>query len=233
MKKNIMAGILALVLALFGAYGIQSADAYQIKADAETKRVPMGTKLELEAANTITTETLNAGDMFSAYLTKDIIKEGSVVLPKGTIIRGNSAKIVEPKMLSRSAVLYLNFDHIVAPNGKQIPLKAGISSYMKLTQDGGIDGGGGYGEALVENLDKSGNIIKKSTNWGLKSGEELFKGGKYLVTPIAAVGGTIAGVGYLVGDSVIDLFRKGKNVIILKGQKLEILLLESIDVPLF
>lgn len=232
MKKNILAGVLALVLAFFATY-IQSADAYQIQADAATKRVPMGTKLELEAANTITTETLNAGDMFSAYLTNDVIKDGDVVLPRGTIIRGNSAKIVKPKMLSRSAVLYLNFDHIVAPNGKQIPLKAGISSYLKLTQDGGIDGGGGYGEALAENLDKSGEIIKKSASWGVKSGEELFTGGKYLVTPIAAVGGTIAGVGYLVGDSVIDLFRKGKNVIILKGQKLEILLLESIDVPLF
>ncbi len=233
MKKNIMAGILVLILALFAAINLQSADAYQIKADARTKKVPMGTKLELEAANTITTETLNAGDMFSAYLTNDVMKDGDVVLPRGTIIRGNSAKVTKPKMLSRSAVLYLNFDHIVAPNGKQIPLRAGISSALKLTQDGGIDGGGGYGEALVENLDKSGEIIKKSTNWGLKSGEELFTGGKYLVTPIAAVGGTIAGVGYLVGDSVMDLFRKGKNVIILKGQRFEILLLESIDVPLF
>ncbi len=229
MKKNIMAGVLALVLAFFAL----QANAYQIKADAQTKKVPMGTKLELEAANTITTETLNAGDMFSAYLINDIIKDGDVVLPRGTIIRGNSAKVIRPKMLSRSAVLYLNFDHIVAPNGKQIPLKAGISSYLKLTQDGGIDGGGGYGDALAENLDKSGEIIKKSATWGVKSGEELFTGGKYLVTPIAAVGGTIAGVGYLVGDSVMDLFRKGKNVIILKGQRFEILLLESIDVPLF
>ena len=231
MKKNIMTGVLVLIMAAFGI--LQNAGAYQIQADAKTKKVPMGTKLELEAANTITTETLNAGDMFSAYLTKDIIKDGDVVLPKGTIIRGNSAKIIKPKMFSRSAALYLNFDHIVAPNGKQIPLRAGISSNLKLTQDGGIDGGGGYGEALAENLDKSGEIIKKSTNWGLKSGEELFNGGKYLVTPIAAVGGTIAGIGYLVGDSVIDLFRKGKNVIILKGQKFDILLLESIDVPVF
>jgi len=233
MKKNITAGFLALVFTLFAAFVIQTADAYQIKADAQTKKVPMGTKLELEAANTITTETLNAGDMFSAYLINDIIKDGDVVLPRGTIIRGSSAKIIRPKMLSRSAVLYLNFDHIVAPNGKQIPLKAGISSYLRLTEDGGIDGGGGYGSALAENLDKSGDIIKKTATWGVKSGEELFTGGKYLVTPIAAVGGTIAGVGYLVGDSVIDLFRKGKDVIIIKGQKFEILLLESIDVPLF
>ena len=44
MKKNIMAGILVLVLALFAAINLQSADAYQIKADARQKKVPMGTK---------------------------------------------------------------------------------------------------------------------------------------------------------------------------------------------
>lgn len=225
--------IITLAVILFTAFYTQDVFAYQIKADAQTKRIPVGTKLELEAANTVTTETLNSRDMFSAYLTKDVIVDGSVVLPRGTIIRGNSADIIKPRRLSRAAVLYLNFDHIVAPNGRQIPLKAGISSSLKLTQDGGVDGGGNYGTALSENLDKSGEIIKKSTKWGLKSGEELFTGGKYLVTPIAAVGGTVAGAGYLIGDSIIDLFRKGKDVIILKGQKFGIMLLEPLDVPLF
>ncbi len=65
------------------------------------------------------------------------------------------------KRLSKSAILYLNFDHIVAPNGKQLlPIRAGISSHMKLTNDGGI-GGGGYKEAFLENADKSGEIIAK------------------------------------------------------------------------
>ncbi len=225
--------IAVLTAMLFAFLMIQSVDAYQIKADAQTKRIPAGTKLELESVNTVTTETLDAGDMFSAYLTKDVYIDGAVILPKGTIIRGSSASITRPKILSRAAVLYLNFDHIVAPNGKQIPLKAGINSSFKLTEDGGIDGGGGYGQALADNVAKSGEIIRKSANWGVKSGEDLFTGGKYLVTPIAAIGGTIAGAGYLVGDSIIDLFRKGKDVVILKGQRFGILLIEPIDIPLF
>ena len=94
------------------------------------------------------------------------------------------------KRLSKSAILYLNFDHIVAPNGKQLPIRAGISSHMKLTNDGGI-GGGGYKEAFLENADKSGEIIAKSVDWGVNSGEELFKGGKFLITPFAALGGTV------------------------------------------
>lgn len=223
----------ALMVMMLAFLGFQAADAYQIKADASTKRIPMGTNFELEAANTITTETLNKGDMFNAYLVKDVYVDGYVVLPKGTIVRGNSSDVVKARRLSRSAVLYLNFDHIVAPNGKQIPLKAGISSSLKLTHDGGIDGGGGYGEAFSENLTKSGEIIKKSANWGIKSGDDWFKGGKYLVTPFSAIGGTIAGAGYLVGDSIADLFRNGKDVVLSKGQKFKIMLLEPLDIPLF
>lgn len=224
--------IILFAFLLFIVFYAQTSFAYHIKADAQTKRIPAGTKLQLEAASTVTTETLHKGDMFSAYLTQDIYTDGSVVLPKGTIVRGNTANVIRKKRLSKSAVLYLNFDHVVAPNGKQLPIRAGISSNLKLTDDGGI-GGGGYKEAFLEGADESGNIIKKSVNWGVNSGEELFKGGKYLVTPFAAIGGTVAGGGYLAYDSVANLFRKGKTTVITKGQKFGIMLLEPLDVPIY
>ncbi len=227
--KKIIAIFAFLMLIMFG---FQNAQAYQIKADAQTKRIPMGTKLNLEAASTVTTELLRKGDMFSAYLTQDVYVDDVVVLPKGTIVRGNTADVVRKKRLSKSAILYLNFDHIVAPNGKQLPIRAGISSHMKLTNDGGI-GGGGYKEAFLENADKSGEIIAKSVDWGVNSGEELFKGGKFLVTPFAALGGTVAGAGYLIGDSIADLFRKGQTIVITKGQRFTIMLLEPLDVPIY
>lgn len=227
--KKIIAIFAFLMLIMFG---FQNAQAYQIKADAQTKRIPMGTKLNLEAASTVTTELLRKGDMFSAYLTQDVYVDDVVVLPKGTIVRGNTADVVRKKRLSKSAILYLNFDHIVAPNGKQLPIRAGISSHMKLTNDGGI-GGDGYKEAFLENADKSGEIIAKSVDWGVNSGEELFKGGKFLVTPFAALGGTVAGAGYLIGDSIADLFRKGQTIVITKGQRFTIMLLEPLDVPIY
>lgn len=227
--KKIIAIFAFLMLIMFG---FQNAQAYQIKADAQTKRIPMGTKLNLEAASTVTTELLRKGDMFSAYLTQDVYVDDVVVLPKGTIVRGNTADVVRKKRLSKSAILYLNFDHIVAPNGKQLPIRAGISSHMKLTNDGGI-GGGGYKEAFLENADKSGEIIAKSVDWGVNSGEELFKGGKFLITPFAALGGTVVGAGYLIGDSIADLFRKGQTIVITKGQRFTIMLLEPLDVPIY
>src|SRR5699024_9404141 len=97
--------------------------------------------------------------------------------------------------------------------------------------DGAISGGGNYWDELKRNAKKSGKIISDTTKWGIKSGDELFSGGRFLVTPFAAIGGTIGGGVYLVGDSVIDLFRKGQDVVIDQGIIFDIILLEPLDVP--
>ena len=229
MKK--LFAILGFLFALFLITNNLEADAYQIQADIKTKRIPAGTKLELEMANSVLSESLSQGDMFSAYLTRDVRTVSTMILPRGTIVRGNVSKVTESKRPYRSAVLYLNFDHVVAPNGQQLPIKAGLCEDFNLTDNGGIKGGGNYGTKVKKNWSKSGAIIKKSTKWGITSGEDLFKGGKYLVTPFAAIGGTIAGAGYFVGVSVADLFKKGEDVYIQKGQVFNILLLEPLDVP--
>ena len=229
MKK--LFAILGFLFALFLITNNLEADAYQIQADIKTKRIPAGTKLELEMANSVLSESLSQGDMCSAYLTRDVRTVSTMILPRGTIVRGNVSKVTESKRPYRSAVLYLNFDHVVAPNGQQLPIKAGLCEDFNLTDNGGIKGGGNYGTKVKKNWSKSGAIIKKSTKWGITSGEDLFKGGKYLVTPFAAIGGTIAGAGYFVGVSVADLFKKGEDVYIQKGQVFNILLLEALDVP--
>ena len=229
MKK--LFAILGFLFALFLITNNLEADAYQIQADIKTKRIPAGTKLELEMANSVLSESLSQGDMFSAYLTRDVRTVSTMILPRGTIVRGNVSKVTESKRPYRSAILYLNFDHVVAPNGQQLPIKAGLCEDFNLTDNGGIKGGGNYGTKVKKNWSKSGAIIKKSTKWGITSGEDLFKGGKYLVTPFAAIGGTIAGAGYFVGVSVADLFKKGEDVYIQKGQVFNILLLEALDVP--
>lgn len=227
MKKTLIT-----IAAIFCAMVISSkAFAYQITADAKTKRIPMGTKLEVEMASDVTTNSVNQGDMFTAYLTRDVRTTTTMILPRGTIVRGNIANVKAKRMLSRAAVLYLSFDHVVAPNGSQLPIKAGIADNFNLDINGGIKGGEGYGEAIKEDLSEAGNIIKKSTKWGITSGENWFKGGKFLVTPFSAIGGTVAGTGYFIGTSIADLFQKGNDVVVKKGTIYNILLLEPLDVP--
>jgi hypothetical protein len=114
-----------------------------------------------------------------------------------------------------------------------VPIKAGICSQFDLTDEGGITGGGNYGWAVAQNWHKSVDIVKNTTLWGVKSGEKLFQGGEILVTPIAAAGGVIGGGFYFVGDSIIDLFRKGNEVVINQDKVFDILLLDNLDVPVW
>ncbi len=205
--------------------------AYQMKADVTTKRIPKGTKLNLVMVEPLSTAEMQEGDMFSARLTHDIYIDGKTVLPSGSLVRGTVEKYRETGRLSRSALLYLTFDHVVSIQGKQLPIKAAVCSNFEILQDGAISGGGNYWDELKRNTKKSGKIISDTTKWGIKSGDELFNGGRFLVTPFAAIGGTIGGGVYLVGDSVIDLFRKGHDVVIDQGIIFDIMLLESLDVP--
>ncbi len=205
---------------------------YQIEGGTGTKRLQTGTKIPLKMAEPVTTKDFETGDMFSATVTQDVVLDKSVVLPTGTLVRGNIKSLTKSKRLSKAAVLYLTFDHIVTPQGRQLPINAALSSNFKLTLDGGITTGGNYGSAVAKNWEETCNIVKNSTQWGIKSGDKMFPGGKYLLTPFAAAGGAIFGTGYFVVDDVVDLFRKGDEVIINQGQVFGIMLLSPLDVPM-
>ena len=205
---------------------------YQIEGGTGTKRLVAGTKIPLKMAEPVTTKDFETGDMFSATVAQDVVLEQSIVLPVGTLVRGNVKAITKSKRLSKAANLYLSFDHIVTPQGRQLPINAALSSNFKLTLDGAITTGGNYGTALCQNWDNTVEIVKKSTDWGVTAGDKAFKGGKYVLTPIAAVGGTLFGGGYLVVDSVVDLFRRGDEVIINQGQVFGVMLLSPLDIPI-
>ncbi len=229
-----MKKIVSLILLIFLATSFDFAyGAYKIMGGTKTKRIPRGTKLELKMAESITTADVEVGEMFTANLTKDIEIDNEVILPVGTPVRGNVVKIIPAKRFSRSAVLYINFDHIVTTSGRQLPIKAALCSYFVLTDDGAITNGGNYGYAIKKNWDKTVEITKKATLWGVEKGQELFAGGQILLTPFSAAGGVIGGGGYFLVDSIADIFKKGNEIVINQGKLFNILLINNLDVPVW
>lgn len=203
------------------------------KADAKTKRIAAGTQLQLVFLQPVSTSANGEGDSFAASLKNELRTENNtVILPQGSVVRGSIQSIKTSKRFSRGAKLYLDFDHVVTPNGRQIPLDLSIRSYDKIYYDGGLYKNLGYGEAVKQNYEKGVDITKKSTDYGLSVGDD-HPGLQYLTTPFCAVGGFIGGVGYLIGDSVADMFRKGKDVYIQKGETLNVQLINPIDVPVY
>lgn len=219
--------IMTLILIVFANTVI----AIPFRADAKTRRIPAGTKLKLQLMDPVNTVAGNEGDAFNGMLLEDQTSGTSIILPAGSIVRGSISKIKPIKRLSRGAVIYLDFDHVVTPNGRQLPLSMSVCNRADLTIDGGIYGSKGYGEALKKNWAKTVEITKTSTQFGVDLGEDAFTGAIYLTAPICAVGGAFGGGAYFVGDSIIDLFRKGEDVILSQGTVLDVTLSYPIDVP--
>lgn len=229
MKKYI--AYCLLLAGLFAGFGY-SAQAVGINkrmhGDVQAIRLPAGTTMKLELLDTVSSKLGDMGDEFSAMLKEDKIVDGQVALPSGSVIRGTINKITPSKRLSRSAVVYFSFDHVVTPNGKQVPITAGLYGYTELTLDGGVYSGGNYGYAVQQNWQQTKNIVTKAIDWGKGTGENM----QYVCVPIGAIGGSIGGIFYYVGADIVDLFKKGNEVTLDQGTNINILLTQPLDIPL-
>ena len=239
MKKYLIL-CLVLVLAVVFQNGVNADDISGTKiaavakknkkldAQVETRRIPKGARMKVKLLDPVGTKTSQTGEMFNSMLITDKTVDNAMILPAGTLIRGYVQEIKPAKLASIGAVLYLKFDHIVTPSGTQLPVKSALANNAKITIDGGIREQAGYGDALKENWNNTKKIVTKSTQWGLNQQNNV---AKYTLTPIGAIGGTLGGGLYLVGDSVADLFKKGKQVLLNQDDIVEIIITQDLDVP--
>ncbi len=151
-----------------------------------------------------------------------------VILPMGSIVRGDIKEITPAKRLSKGPILYLDFDHVVTPNGRQLPLSLTIVGRADMTNDGGITTTKGYWDAWKKTCKKSGDITKNSIEWGKNVTDS---GWQYVLVPVAAFGGVFGTAGYFVYDSIADVIRLGKDVQIQSNEILNVILTEPVDVP--
>ncbi len=220
--------ILSVILVIF--FVAQMSMAAPFSGNAKTKRIPAGTVLTLKMLNTIDTQYNTSGNEFKAMLLTDqkLADSEDIILPMGSIVRGSIRGITPSRRMSKGAILYLDFDHVVTPNGRQIPLSLNITGRTDTTFDGGITTTKGYKDAWRQTCTKSADITRKAVNWGENVTDSGFK---YVIVPFAAAGGAVGTGGYFVYDSVADMIRKGKNVQIMQNDIINVELLEPVDVP--
>lgn len=222
MRNKILTALLALVLAA------QVAMAEPFNANAKTKRIPAGTTLSLKMLTPINTGYNTKGTSFTAMLMTDQKSNDDVILPMGSIVRGDIKEITPAKRLSKGPILYLDFDHVVTHNGRQLPLSLTIVGRADMTNDGGITTTKGYWDAWKKTCKKSGDITKNSIEWGKNVTDS---GWQYVLVPVAAFGGVFGTAGYFVYDSIADVIRLGKDVQIQSNEILNVILTEPVDVP--
>lgn len=226
MKNKILAIIFTLV------FTVQMAISAPFSGNAKTKRIPAGTILSLKLMNSIDTSYNTAGNDFSAMLITDQKADDNddVILPMGSIVRGSVKGIQPAKRMSKGAILYLDFDHVVTPNGRQVPLSLNLADRSDTTYDGGITTTKGYRDAWRKTCTKSADITRNAIAWGEGVTDNGFK---YVVVPVAATGGAFGTAGYFVYGSIADMIKKGKNVQLYKDDIINVVLTEPIDVPVY
>lgn len=225
--------------------------ANMIVADIQSQRIPAGTSMKIRLDSPVNTHNSIKGDQFSATLIEDVKVANSLILPSGTMIRGKVGNVRDHRLMKRSGELTLNFDHLVTPVGRQVPVNARLINYKNINKLGAISSGG-YVEVLGKNLNLGVDVTSHIASYGLKESISLIKScgnrnntGRsctpgwaaltmvpaVLITPVAAAGGIVAGGTVTAGKSFVDLFRKGETIKLNPGDVFEISLNEALDIP--
>ncbi|MBO6087706.1 hypothetical protein J6P92_05090 [bacterium] len=218
---------LAIILSLF--LFAQTAISAPFNAKAKTKRIPAGTEFSLQLTEPVTSYT-PAGTEFTAILINDQTADTDVILPMGSLVRGTVKRVENAKRFSKGAVIYLDFDHVVTPNGRQLPLSMTVVGRNDITYDGGIAGSKGYKDELKKNWETTKEITKTCTEWGGDVFDDVIVADQ-VMTGVGATGGAIGGGSYYVYDLFADMIKKGREVDLHKGEILNVILTDPVDVP--
>ncbi len=159
------------------------------------------------------------GDEFFAEVTDEVVGDKGVIIPKGTIAHGRISESGEAKRLGRKAWIEMDFDYLITPDGREIPIEGKMTTKLHpvaetskiIAQDVGYTvAGGAIGGFLA-------------LNWlGIESAV-LSQG--YTVAGGAAIGGAI-GLG-------MALYRKGSDVLISPGDRIKVKINTTVPLPVY
>ena len=183
----------------------------------DIKTLEEGSKLEMTLTTTMSTSSVTQGDEFFAKISKDYSVDGKVVIPRGSLIHGTIGEAKAPGLAGRKAYMTTNFDYLITPDGREIPIEGKYSN-----KDGGVK--------------RAAKVVARTAGFGAVGGVAgAVMGLKYagIGSAIASEGWSVAGpaaVGGVVGI-VSALVTKGKHTMLEPGTPLSIKLTEPIDLP--
>ncbi len=159
------------------------------------------------------------GDEFFAEVTKDVETDKGVVLPTGTIVHGVVQVIENPKNMGRDGYVNINFDYMVTPDGREIPIQASLTTKDNLVKGAAKTVATHAGYTLLGGV--AGGFFALNT---LGLGAAIASNG-YTLAGGAAIGGAIG--------LTAAIIRKGNGFMIKPGDELKIKIEKGIEMPVF
>ncbi|MBC8413446.1 hypothetical protein H8E50_07230 [bacterium] len=95
---------------------------------AEGHQVREGTSLSVILQVPLSSNQNSRGDTFTTVLKSPLALKGKIILPENTELRGLVKRVVKFEKFGDKAGLLLLFDQIVMPDGRKLPIEAGLDT---------------------------------------------------------------------------------------------------------
>ncbi len=179
--------------------------------------VAPGTVLELTLTTEIEAGETEEGSELFGKISKDVLVDGQVVLPRGTVVHGVLSTMEGPKRAGRNGYINVRFDYLKTPDGREVPI--GADSTTRNSK----------GKAAAKVVGRAAGYTAIGGVLGTLM--VLQYGG--LAAAAASHGTALAG-GAAIGGAAgltIAMLTKGKSVMLQPGAEMHIKLSEPLKLP--
>jgi hypothetical protein len=191
-----------------------------LRSDLESATLPVQTRLKLVVEYTVDAKSSTPGDIFEAHVKDDLFLGRSLILPRGSLVRGRVSEITKPRLISRAAKIGLKLEQIVTPTGDVIPLDAALEFQKGITNKSGqLDPGTNFGTRVEKSVRAASGVDERGAAKGA-----------LIAANVATLGAPV--IATAIGSSAIALFKAGDNVSLQPGQELEVLLTNDLGLQL-
>ena len=147
-----------------------------------------GTNIRVRLLDTLSTKETNAGTAFKAQVATDVYKNGRVIIPAGSELRGRVVNVTQGHHFGPAATLRLRPDVVILPDGTAYHLYAQVIESKAPNTRTDSEGG----------IQPSSHLKKEAIEYGAGAGTGAIVGAK-----IAGLHGAV--IGSLIGAGVITV----------------------------
>lgn len=161
-----------------------NADNDIVNPQLPANELAQGTEIRVRIGDSLSTESTSVGSPFHGQVMFDVVQNGTVIIPAGSILRGRVTQVSQGHHFGPAATLRLRPDVIILPDGTAYHLYAQVmSSWADGTRTGS--------EGAIE---PSSHAVKKTAEYGVGVGTGALVGAE-LAGPAGALAGSLVGAG--------------------------------------
>lgn len=173
---------------------------------ARPGEVAEGTLLKVRMNDSLSTITTRQGSTFSATVSEDVLREGRVVIPAGSVLDGRVTEVRGGRRIAGRAAIHLEPSRVTLPDGTYYPLHAQV-----------ID----TGETGKVNVDGEGTILRRDHPKEMLAILSLTTGSGAVAGAMVGGGvGAVVGAGLGAGVSTILWLKQDRQTALPKDTAL-------------